>query len=84
MRRRLAWERSPLDCTRAMPVEEPDVIAAVTMFLRDESGATAVEYAVMLGLILLAMLGGIAAVGVENGGMWGQIDADLTANGFGQ
>jgi len=60
------------------------VIAAVTMFLRDESGATAVEYAVMLGLILLAMLGGIAAVGVENGGMWGQIDADLTANGFGQ
>ena len=36
----------------------------------DDSGATAVEYAVMLALILLALIASIATVGVGTGGIW--------------
>jgi len=51
--------------------------------LRDEDAATAVEYAVMLALILLVAIGSISALGTQSGGMWGGIDSDLTAAGFG-
>lgn len=42
-----------------------------------EDGATAVEYAVMLALILMAVIGAIGAVGAQNGGMWGGVDTKL-------
>ncbi len=51
--------------------------------VRDEDAATAVEYAVMLALILLAVISAIGVVGQQSGGMWGSIDADLQAAGFG-
>lgn len=51
--------------------------------LRDEDAATAVEYAVMLALILLVAIGSISALGTQSGGMWGGIDNDLTAAGLG-
>ena len=51
--------------------------------LRGEDAATAVEYAVMLALILLAILASIGVVGSQTGGMWGGIEADLYAQGFG-
>jgi pilus assembly protein Flp/PilA len=52
-------------------------------FVRDEDGATAVEYAVMLALILLVAIGSISTLGAQSGGMWGGIDGDLTSAGFG-
>ena len=36
----------------------------------DESGATAVEYAVMLSLILLACIAAIASVGLNTANAW--------------
>ena len=39
-------------------------------FLNDESGPTAVEYAVMLALILVSCLAAIGLVGGEAGGSW--------------
>lgn len=51
--------------------------------LRDEDAATAVEYAVMLALILLVAIASISALGTQSGGMWGGIDNDLTAAGLG-
>ena len=51
--------------------------------LREEQAATAVEYAVMLGLILLAAIVGVSAVSSNTGGMWGGIDGDLDAVNFG-
>ena len=39
-------------------------------FLWSDDGATAVEYAVMLGLVLLAAIAGILTVGQGNGGLW--------------
>jgi pilus assembly protein Flp/PilA len=50
---------------------------------RQEDAATAVEYAVMLALILIAVIGAIGSVGAGTGGMWGTIDGDLNAAGFG-
>lgn len=50
--------------------------------LRREDGATAVEYAVMLALILVAVIGAIGAFGMETGGMWTRIRSDLQGVGF--
>jgi pilus assembly protein Flp/PilA len=50
--------------------------------LGDEDGATAVEYAVMLALILITIIGAIGSVGSQTGGMWGGIQNDLDAHGF--
>ncbi|HOP78103.1 MAG TPA: Flp family type IVb pilin [Thermogutta sp.] len=49
---------------------------------RDETAATAVEYAVMLALIIAVMMGTISQFGSETHGLWsGSIDR-LTAAGF--
>ena len=42
-----------------------------------EDAATAVEYAVMLALILIAVIGAIGSVGAGTGGMWGTSTADF-------
>lgn len=52
-------------------------------FCRDEDAATAVEYAVLLALILMAVIGAIGVVGNQTGGLWGGIDSDLEATRFG-
>jgi pilus assembly protein Flp/PilA len=49
----------------------------------DETAATAVEYAVMLALILVAIMGAIGAVANQTGGMWGNIKSELDASSFG-
>ncbi|MDA7978418.1 MAG: Flp family type IVb pilin [Pirellulales bacterium] len=49
----------------------------------DDDGPTAVEYAVLLALILMAVIGAIGAFGSQTGGMWGDIDSDLSATTFG-
>ena len=50
---------------------------------RDDEAATAVEYAVLLALILMAVIGTIGAVGAQTGGLWGGIDTSLEATEFG-
>jgi pilus assembly protein Flp/PilA len=52
-------------------------------FLLDSEAATAVEYAVMLALILIAVISSIGAVGGQAGGFWGGIQTSLTNVGFG-
>ena len=42
-------------------------------FRRDESGATAVEYAVMVGLIVITAIGAISQFGSSNGGLFENI-----------
>jgi pilus assembly protein Flp/PilA len=50
--------------------------------IRNEDAATAVEYAVMLALVLMAIIGAIGSLGAETGGMWGGIKSDLEGVGF--
>jgi pilus assembly protein Flp/PilA len=52
-------------------------------FMASEDGPTAVEYAVLLALILMAVIGAIGAVGAQTGGMWGNIDNGMQAAGLG-
>jgi pilus assembly protein Flp/PilA len=49
----------------------------------DDTAASAVEYAVMLALILVAIMGAIGAVASQTGGMWGNIQSELDSSGFG-
>ena len=51
--------------------------------LRDEEGPTAVEYAVLLALILVAIMAGIGTLGSQTGGMWGNTDTQLSNAGLG-
>lgn len=55
---------------------------AVHSILRNEDGATAVEYAVMLALVLLAAIAGIITVGQGNGGLW-ENNGDQISNAMG-
>ena len=50
---------------------------------RDDEAATAVEYAVLLALILVAVIGAIATFGSQTGGLWGGIDTKLDSTQFG-
>jgi pilus assembly protein Flp/PilA len=56
---------------------------AITQFVFENDGATAVEYAVMLALVLITVLVSIGAVGSQAGGWWGGIKANLQTVGFG-
>jgi len=53
-------------------------------FLIDSDGVTAVEYAVMLGLILLACVGMIAAVGTKTGTLFDDSETLMTTAGLGK
>ncbi|MGQ9505369.1 MAG: Flp family type IVb pilin [Thermogutta sp.] len=58
------------------------IVAKPRSFIWEETGATAVEYAVMLALIILVMIGTIGQFGSETHGLWsGSIDR-LEAAGF--
>jgi Flp pilus assembly pilin Flp len=43
---------------------------SIARFIRSEEAATAVEYSVMLALILLAVLVAVGAVGAKSAGLW--------------
>ena len=54
----------------------------IRRFIRGEAAATAVEYAVMLALILMVALGAIFNFGTTNGGLWGGV-SDYLSNAMG-
>lgn len=54
----------------------------ISVLLRDSCGATSVEYAVMLALVLVVMIGAISQVGSETNGLWSGIIGNLQEVGF--
>ena len=50
----------------------------ILAFLGDDEGATAVEYAVMLGLILVGIIATVSSVGGGSGNLW-----EMNANELG-
>jgi pilus assembly protein Flp/PilA len=48
--------------------------------LADERGATAIEYGLIAALIIIAMMGGLKALGGGAGGMWTKIKTDVESN----
>jgi len=59
------------------------MLQKVVNFIFEDDGATAVEYAVMLAMILLSAIATISVFGNESGGLWGGIDTDLSGAGLG-
>ena len=55
---------------------------AIRKFLAGEEATSAVEYAVMLGLILVSCLATLQALGDASNGMWGKNNTELQAHGF--
>jgi pilus assembly protein Flp/PilA len=47
--------------------------------LADQTGATAIEYGLIAALIVIAMMGGLSAMGGGAGGMWGKIVTNAQA-----
>ena len=45
----------------------------------DDGGATAIEYGLIAALIVVAMMGGLAALGGGAGGMWTKINTAVQA-----
>ena len=60
-------------CTPRTPMRGTGTMYSIWRFLRDEDGPTAVEYAVMLALIILTAMSGIAAVGNTALYMWNDL-----------
>jgi len=56
-------------------------VKRLLQFAANDQGATAVEYAVMLSLIVLVLLGSAALVGQRTHGMWSSIQTNLTDSG---
>lgn len=54
----------------------------IKRFATDETGATAVEYSVMLALILLVILVGITATGSGTLGWWTNTSDEMTTHGM--
>jgi pilus assembly protein Flp/PilA len=60
--------------------EEGGVIAirrTLRRLLTDQKGATAIEYGLIAALIIIAMMGGLSALGGGAGGMWTNISAQV-------
>jgi pilus assembly protein Flp/PilA len=53
------------------------MVKALRSFLRDEGGATAVEYAVMLALIIIIAIGAISALGTKVSGSFANTAAQI-------
>jgi pilus assembly protein Flp/PilA len=49
----------------------------IKQIARDESGASLIEYTVLLAILLIAVIGIIAAVGTWINGKWSALNANL-------
>jgi pilus assembly protein Flp/PilA len=48
--------------------------------LRDNRGATAIEYGLIVALICIAIMGAMESVANENTGLWAIVTQNVTAN----
>lgn len=51
-----------------------------SVFLGCERGATAVEYGLILAMIVLAMLAALQSVATKTTGMWNNVSAEIVAH----
>ena len=54
---------SPQEFRRLIPCEEETTMELINRFIRDEGGASAVEYALLLSLIALAIITSVTTFG---------------------
>jgi pilus assembly protein Flp/PilA len=56
-------------------------MSTLKRFVRDESGATAIEYGLIAALIAVVIIAGARLLGTELDGLFGRIAANLTGVG---
>ena len=54
------------------------MLSSITRFLRDEEGATAIEYGLIAGLISIAIVTVLTTLGTDLSGLFGKISTELT------
>jgi len=59
-----------------------NIVSKVQRFLKSEDGPTAVEYAIMLALIIIVCLAAIQSVGTSAQATFQDISADLEGTSF--
>ncbi len=52
----------------------------IKRLLRDTRGATAIEYGLIVALVVIAILASLQSVANENGGLWAVVTSNVTAN----
>lgn len=52
----------------------------LTAFKTDESGATAIEYGLILGLMAIAIVSALTSTGTAVSGVFTKVDDDIQAN----
>lgn len=57
-------------------------VTMIKRFLKDETGATAVEYGLILTLISIAVIGGVGTFGNELEGVWVKLGNGLRTHSF--
>jgi pilus assembly protein Flp/PilA len=48
--------------------------------IKDQRGATAIEYGLILAMVFLAMIIGVVSVGSANSGMWNYVSQQVTGS----
>ena len=61
----------------------PNIAQSIVRLLRDEEATTAVEYAVLLAMIVMAAITAIGSLGSASSGVWGSVASTLSGIGFG-
>jgi pilus assembly protein Flp/PilA len=52
----------------------------ITKLLRDRSGATAIEYGLIVALIVITIMASMQSVANENSGLWAVVTSNVSAN----
>jgi len=55
------------------------MLSSITRFLRDEEGATAIEYGLIAGLVAIGIAVALTALGTDLSGLFGRISTKLKA-----
>jgi pilus assembly protein Flp/PilA len=59
------------------------MLSFVKNFVREEEGATMIEYGLMVALIAVVIMGTVAAVGTSVNGMFQDVDGQLSGGATG-
>jgi pilus assembly protein Flp/PilA len=62
---------------------EPNMKSLVTRFLKDESGATAIEYGLIAAGIAVAIITAVNSLGTTLNGVFGDVNTKLSGGGGG-
>jgi pilus assembly protein Flp/PilA len=62
------------------PSEEETIMKLIFKFARDEDGAAALEYALILTILGIALMGGMTSIGTSLTGVFSDVAGHLTGS----